>query len=146
MRAPATHHHRAKRVVACFCDSGGVSNREIARQVSGELPMKFPSPVRRAGFILLAMIMFLVGIWCSVAIWYQCGAGEPVRGLMVTAAAFLTLMTVTCLAMPKRWLILGIYLISIAAFLEWWASISPTNDRKWAPDVERLPQPLMETR
>jgi hypothetical protein len=44
---------------------------------------------------------------------------------------------VACLTRRRRWIIAGIYSASVAAFLVWWATISPTNDRHWAPDVAR---------
>jgi Domain of unknown function (DUF4105) len=81
--------------------------------------------------------MFLVGAWCSIAIWYQCGAGEQLRGLLTGSAAIFTLIAVAALATRRRWLIAGIYAASVAGFLGWWATIMPTNDRNWAPDVAR---------
>jgi hypothetical protein len=99
--------------------------------------MKFSRLVRRAGFALLAMIMLLVGLWCSVAVWYQCGAGEPLRSLLAAATAILTLIVVTCLTTRRRWFITGIYFLFFALFLVWWATISPTNERRWAADVAR---------
>jgi hypothetical protein len=93
--------------------------------------------VRRAGFVLLGAVMLLVGVWCSIAIWYQCGAGEPLRGLLTGSAAMLTLVAVACLATQRRWLVAGIFSASVAAFLAWWTTILPTNDRNWAPDVAR---------
>jgi hypothetical protein len=33
---------------------------------------------RLIGFVLLAIAMLLVGIWCAVAVWYQCSL-EPWR-------------------------------------------------------------------
>jgi hypothetical protein len=93
--------------------------------------------VRGAGFVLLALAMLLVGLWCSIAIWYQCGAGGPLRGLLTGSAAVLTLIAVACLATRRRWLVAGICSASVAAFLAWWTTILPTNDRNWAPDVAR---------
>jgi hypothetical protein len=42
-----------------------------------------------------------------------------------------------CVATPRRWLALAAYAASFALFLAWWATIKPTNDRNWAPDVAR---------
>jgi hypothetical protein len=93
--------------------------------------------VRGAGFVLLAAVMLLVGVWCSTAIWYQCGAGEPLRGFLAGSAAIFSLIAVACLATRRRWPIAGIFSASVAAFLAWWTTITPTNDRDWAPDVAR---------
>jgi hypothetical protein len=99
--------------------------------------MKFMCLVRGAGFVLLAIVMLLVGIWCSVAISYQCGAGEPVRGFLAGATAGFTLFAVTCLATKRRWSVFAVYSVAVALFLAWWVTISPTNDRNWAADVAR---------
>lgn len=99
--------------------------------------MGFMRLLRRAGFVLLALVMLLVGTWCSVAIWYQCGAGEPLRGFLTGTAATLTLIAVVFLATRRRWIIAAIYSAAVGAFLVWWASISPANDRNWAPEVAR---------
>ena len=101
--------------------------------------MGFMRLLRRAGFVLLALVMLLVGTWCSVAIWYQCGAGEPLRGFLTGTAATLTLIAVVFLATRRRWIIAAIYSAAVGAFLVWWASISPANDRNWAPEVARSP-------
>jgi hypothetical protein len=92
---------------------------------------------RRIGFALLAIAVLLIGAWCSVAVWYRCGAGEPLRGILAGAALVFALVVVACLATPRRWLALAVYAASFALFLAWWTTITPTNDRNWAPDVAR---------
>jgi hypothetical protein len=99
--------------------------------------MSFTRLARRIGFLLLATAMLLIGIWCSVAIWYQCGASEPVRSFLAGAAAIFTLIAIACLATKRRWPVFALYSAAIALFLAWWGTISPTNDRNWAPDVAR---------
>jgi hypothetical protein len=107
------------------------------RRSSAKGSMKFMRLICGAGFVLLAVVMLLVGVWCSIAICYQCGAGEPLRGLLTGTAAIFTLIAVVCLATRRRWFIAGIYSAAVGAFLVWWATILPTNDRNWAPDVAR---------
>jgi hypothetical protein len=92
---------------------------------------------RRIGLALLATVILLIGIWCSIAIWYQCGAGEPWRGLWAGATLLFALGAVVGLATPRRWLALAVYAAAFALFLAWWGTIRPTNDRNWAPDVAR---------
>ena len=92
---------------------------------------------RWIGFALLAVAILLIGVWCSVAIWYRCPVGEPVRGLLTGATVVFTLIAVACLATSRRWLALAVYAAAFALFLAWWATIRPTNDRNWAPDVAR---------
>jgi hypothetical protein len=92
---------------------------------------------RWLGFGLLAISIILIGVWCSVAIWYRCPAGEATRVLLAAATLVFALVVVACLATPRRWLALAVYAVSFALFLAWWTTITPTNDRNWAPDVAR---------
>jgi hypothetical protein len=92
---------------------------------------------RWIGFALLAIAILLIGAWCSVAVWYRCGAGEPVRDLLAGATLVFALVVAASLATSRRWLALAVYAASFALFLVWWTAIRPTNDRNWAPDVAR---------
>ena len=92
---------------------------------------------RRIGFTLLATAILLIGIWCSVAVWYRCGVGEPWRSLLAGATLAFALVVVACLVTSRRWLALAAYAAAFVLFLGWWATITPTNDRNWAPDVAR---------
>jgi len=92
---------------------------------------------RWIGFALFAIGILLIGVWCSVAIWYRCPGGEPIRGLLAGASLIFALATLACLATPKRWLGLAVYAAFFALFIAWWGTIRPTSDRNWAPDVAR---------
>jgi hypothetical protein len=92
---------------------------------------------RWIGFALLAIAILLIGAWCSVAVWYRCGAGEPVRALLAGATLVFAFVVAACLTTPRRWLALAVYAASFVLVLGWWATITPTNDRDWAPDVAR---------
>ena len=92
---------------------------------------------RWIGFGLLAIAILLIGVWCSVAIWYRYPAGEATRGLLAGVTFVFAVVVVACLATPRRWLALAVYAASFALFLAWWATIRPTNDRNWTPDVAR---------
>jgi hypothetical protein len=93
--------------------------------------------VRWIGFSLLAIAILLIGVWCSVAIWYRYPGGEAARGLLASATLAFAVVVVACLATTRRWLALAVYAASFALFLAWWATIRPTNDRNWTPDVAR---------
>ena len=99
--------------------------------------MKFLHLVRRLGFVLLAMAILLIGAWSSLAIWYRCGAGEPLRGFLIGVTATFAVVATACLATRKRWIVVGIYFASFCLMLAWWTTITPTNERGWAPDVAR---------
>ena len=92
---------------------------------------------RWLGFGLVAIAIILIGVRCSVAIWYRCPVGEATRVLLAAATLVFALVVVACLATPRRWLALAVYAVSFALFLAWWTTITPTNDRNWARDVAR---------
>ena len=92
---------------------------------------------RWTGFAVLAIVILSIGVWCSIAIWYRCGFGEPGRGLLSGAAVVFALVVVAAIATPRRWLALAVYAAAFALVLAWWATITPTNDRNWTPDVAR---------
>jgi len=89
------------------------------------------------GLTLLAVVILAIGVWCALAVWYRCGAGEPWRTLLAGATLLFALGAVVCLATPRRWLVLAGYAVAFALSLAWWATITPRNDRNWAPDVAR---------
>lgn len=99
--------------------------------------MTFLRLVRRTGFVLMAIAMLGLGAWCSIGVWYQFKAAEPMGGLLTGATAVFTLVIVASLATQKRWIGIGIYSASVVFFLWWWATISPATNRNWAPDVAR---------
>src|SRR5271154_1232451 len=86
---------------------------------------------------MLAAVVLGIGIWWATAVWYQCGAGEPWRGLLAGSPLIVALGAVASLAMPRRWFALAGFTAAFVLFLAWWATITPTNDRNWAPDVAR---------
>jgi hypothetical protein len=92
---------------------------------------------RRAGFVFIEAAMLLIGAWCSVATWYGCGAGEPVRSLFAGAVAIFSISAVAYLSTRGRWPAFAVYSGALAVFFAWWATISPASDRDWAPDVAR---------
>lgn len=89
------------------------------------------------GLSFIAITISLIGIWCSIAVWYRCGAGQPWRSLVAGATLAFALVVVACIVTPRRWLALAVYAVAVTFYLAWWATIRPTNDRNWAPDVAR---------
>src|SRR3954447_4531578 len=87
------------------------------------------------GFPLLATAVVLVGGWCALAVWYRVTASEPVRGVLAGAIVVLAFLAVACLATPKRWFALAAFIALFSIIFAWWATIVPSNDRNWMPDV-----------
>jgi uncharacterized protein DUF4105 len=92
---------------------------------------------RWIGHTLLAIAILLSGGWCSLAIWFRCSTGEPVHSVLAGVIVIAALGTVLCLATPRRRLAVTIYSASVAFVIAWWSTITPSNDRDWAPDVAR---------
>jgi Domain of unknown function (DUF4105) len=98
---------------------------------------------RLIGLVLLALVMLLVGLWCTVAVWYQCTV-EPWRSVLTGATALVALACVFALATRVRSIGFGAFAGCFALFLVWWATISPINNRDWAPDVARVVTAIVE--
>ncbi|MCD2164473.1 Lnb N-terminal periplasmic domain-containing protein [Comamonas koreensis] len=88
---------------------------------------------------LLASLLMLLGVvWACGALWFQLAQSVKsgsARGLLLGVWVGVGLYCIYLLwqqRMPKGLLIYGLL---FAAILAWWASIQPSNTRKWAPDV-----------
>jgi hypothetical protein len=92
---------------------------------------------RWIAFAILAIAVLFAGGWCALAVWFRFAASEPVRHLLAGVIIALALVTVVCFATSKRWLVLAAYACMFALVLAWWTTITPENDRDWAPDVAR---------
>jgi hypothetical protein len=99
--------------------------------------MSLRRTLRGAALVLLAIASFLTAAWGSLAIWYRCGAGEPLRGLLAGAVALFALVAAASIATRPRWFVVGLYFASVGLLLAWWTTITPAKDRDWAPDVAR---------
>ena len=99
--------------------------------------MIFRRLARWLGLALLAVVILSIGVWCSLAVWFRCGAGAPVRGVLAGGIAVLALVTLCSLVTSRRWLAVAGYAAIFSLVLTWWTTITPTNDRDWTPDVAR---------
>lgn len=74
-------------------------------------------------------------IWGSFALWFQLPAADGVRLGAIALFGLLAIMAPTGLFWrPARFFGLG-YGLALAALLVWWGTITPSNDRNFAPDV-----------
>jgi hypothetical protein len=78
-----------------------------------------------------------VGVWCSLAVWFRCDAGEPVRAALAGAVVVLAFATAGLLATSRRWFALAVYAATFALILVWWSTVLPSGNREWTPDVAR---------
>ncbi|TSJ60198.1 DUF4105 domain-containing protein [Starkeya sp. 3C] len=85
-----------------------------------------------AGIVLLLAGTALLLLWVCAAAWFQF---EPPLRWAVIALAVAIGGTIALLAWRRRaagWMALAAAMCATAA---WWASVTPSNDRDWAPDV-----------
>jgi Domain of unknown function (DUF4105) len=93
-----------------------------------------------AVLVVLAIIFAGVTLWGAAALYFAAPATPAVRAGL--AAAF-ALIGVAALATPfvKRWRrpVLAAFLASFGLLLGWWATLEPSNQRAWPPEVAVMP-------
>jgi hypothetical protein len=89
------------------------------------------------GLVLLSIAVVMIGVWCSLAVWFRCVVSEPVRSALAGAILVLAAVTMGVLATSWRWLAVAIYATVFVLILVWWSTVLPSNDRDWQPDVAR---------
>jgi hypothetical protein len=113
-------------VLGCQRRFGSLMRHEIQRRVTHWISL-----------ISLTIAIFTTAIWCSLAIWFRCGASKPVCELLSGAFLALAVVTIGCLATYRRWLVLAVYSAAFVFVVAWWTTIKPSNDRNWAPETAR---------
>lgn len=86
--------------------------------------------------ILLALALFVLTGWASLAIYYS-NLPESFR-LVAAIAYFLVSFLVFLMIRPRLRAVMALIGI-FAAVLIWWLAIPPSNARDWQPDVAVLP-------
>jgi hypothetical protein len=89
--------------------------------------------VSRGLFALL--VLFPVGLWASLALWFRIPGPAPVRALAAAGFGLFALVTILRLWSPGRWRALAGFALAFAALLVWWSTIKPPENRDWAPEV-----------
>jgi Domain of unknown function (DUF4105) len=105
--------------------------------VRGKSRINFRRLAGWLGLAVLSIVVFITGVWCSLAVWFRCAVGEPGRSALAGAILVLTAVTMGFLATSRRWLVLTVYAAVFALVLVWWLTVLPSNDRDWQPDVAR---------
>ena len=91
----------------------------------------------RAGRCALLLILLCFAGWSALALWFQTGGGDILRGAAV-AAWLLALVATTWITIRGRQIGRALLVFLVLGFAGWWLSISPRLDRDWAPDVARI--------
>lgn len=93
--------------------------------------------MRRLGAALLALPVVLAAIWCGFALGFRLPAATVIRygtGGLFVIAVVASLLRVRPLARK-----LGVLALLFGAFAAWYATVRPSNDRDWSPEVARPP-------
>jgi hypothetical protein len=85
-----------------------------------------------------ALVTFVSGAWGALALWYQLPGGTLWRTVGSAIWVLLVIALAVLAASRRSWMPIGVYAVTYAVLLLWWASISPSNHRVWAGDVARM--------
>jgi hypothetical protein len=87
--------------------------------------------------VLIALLVLGMTIWASLFLWQSNIPGAPAR---IALAATFVLATIGSFAfLQRRWRTLLVFLAVFIGLLIWYFSITPSNDRDWAPECAVLP-------
>lgn len=89
------------------------------------------------GLVLAALVLLAFGLWGVGALWFQGPENEAARLALVLIWAALALAG--AVGIPWRRLRPAAYGFAAAAvaLLGWWATITPSNQRDWLPELSR---------
>jgi hypothetical protein len=92
------------------------------------------------GLILLGLLIAIAGAWGTLALAFAGPANDAARAMLAAVFALASLAAVIALGWRRwRWRGFGVYLLVLAAWAAWYASLTPTNTRDWQTDVAVLP-------
>jgi hypothetical protein len=91
----------------------------------------------RLGTLILWLVLGVLVIWCSAAIWFDGPAARWLAGLLSGVLIGACVVALVGLKPVRRGMIVVLALFLVV--LGWWWSIPARNDRDWLPDVAQLP-------
>jgi len=87
--------------------------------------------------LLALLILFPIGLWSTLALWFRTPGPEWVRALAAAAFGLLALATIAAPFFGRRLRMLGCFALAFGAILVWWSTIQPKAVANWATDVSR---------
>jgi len=92
------------------------------------------------GFIVLGLLITAIGVWGTLALTYLGPKNDILRYILAAVFAVASLGTLIALGFHRwRWRIFTAYTLLFVAFLAWYTTIRPSNERNWQTDVAVLP-------
>ena len=91
------------------------------------------------GLVLLGILAAASGIWAALLLLYAGPQNSGLNTALAVAAAVMSLLTLASLFIRRwRWRMLTAHFAMFGLLLAWWATLAPSNDREWQPDLARL--------
>ncbi len=91
------------------------------------------------GLVLLGILAAASGIWAALLLLYAGPQNSGLNTALAAAAAVMSLLTLASLFIRRwRWRMLTAHFTMFGLLLAWWATLAPSNDREWQPDLARL--------
>lgn len=91
--------------------------------------------VRRISLIAIALVIVVVTLWSSFALWFRLPAPELIRAFAALVFGLGGLATVIALFGRYQRAALLIYVGAFTLLLFWWSTIKPAAKADWSPDV-----------
>src|SRR5262245_21731816 len=100
---------------------------------------------RAGGWVLLALVVVGAGLWGPLALHYSALSPGWAREVLAAGLAVLALAAVASILVAwRRSTVLLVFALTFFALLLYWRTITPSNDRDWAPEVARLPHATVD--
>lgn len=93
-------------------------------------------------YLWLVLILVGIGTWGGLAIYYA-GPGSVTLRQWLVGGYLVGLILCLLLSRSMGWGVLTA-MVLFSGLLVWWLTITPTNDKKWQPDVAQLPSATLQ--
>jgi hypothetical protein len=94
--------------------------------------------LRWTGRLVLWLAIALTAVLVGMAFWYQLPLPQNALKIAIGAWAIFALGVLFLEITRRSWIVRGVYALALIAALVWWASIKPSFDHEWAPDVAHI--------
>jgi hypothetical protein len=101
-------------------------------------------PLYWLAIAVAAPAMLGAGLWAATALWVRLIPASMASDIVACLMVLLTLAAMICLGL-RRWRVVVLWGVAFAVILSWWAMLTPSNDRAWAPDIARTAHGVVES-